>query len=81
MMITVRLFARAKDLAKADTVAVDLVNDATIRELRQRLAICCPALGPLLRNSALSVNNEFAEDATILTEDCEVALIPPVSGG
>jgi molybdopterin converting factor subunit 1 len=81
MIIIVRLFARARDLAKADSISVEFVNGATVKELRERIAISYPALGPLLRNSAISVNNEFAEEAATLTEGCEVALIPPVSGG
>jgi molybdopterin converting factor subunit 1 len=81
MIITVRLFARARDFAGADHLDVDLASGARIEELRDRLATSCPALAPLLRNSAISVNEEFADDETVLSEGCKVAVIPPVSGG
>ena len=81
MQVRVRLFARARDLARADAVVLDLPGGATAGDLRRRLAEQHPALRGLLGRSALAVNNEFAEDALTLPLDAEVALLPPVSGG
>jgi molybdopterin converting factor subunit 1 len=81
MMVTVRLFARARDLAGADTATVHLGSGCTVGELRRRLAEVYPALARLLERSALAVNEEFAEDGLALSEGAEVALLPPVSGG
>jgi molybdopterin converting factor subunit 1 len=81
MTVTVRLFARARDLAGADAVAVELPGGATAADLRRALAERCPALGPLLGRSALAVDGEFAGDSHPLAAGAEVALIPPVSGG
>jgi molybdopterin converting factor subunit 1 len=77
----VHLFARAKDLAGADTVTVELPPGATVAELRRRLAEERPALAGLLARCAVAVNDEFAEDSLTLPVDAEVALLPPVSGG
>jgi molybdopterin converting factor subunit 1 len=79
--VTVRLFARARDLAGADAVGVALPPGATAGELRRRLAEEQPALAGLLWRSALAVNGEFADDALTLPHGAEVALLPPVSGG
>jgi molybdopterin converting factor subunit 1 len=81
MHVVVKLFARAKDLAGADTVSVEVPDGASVRELRERLAAAYPALKGLLGRSALAVNDEFAGDATILSANAELALLPPVSGG
>jgi sulfur-carrier protein len=79
--VTVRLFARARDLAGADTLSVALPAGATVGDLRRRLAEERPALRGLLGRSAIAVNEEFADDALPLPERAEVALLPPVSGG
>jgi molybdopterin converting factor subunit 1 len=81
MRIEVRLFARAKDLAGADRVAVNLEANATVQDLRDALTSSVPSLGSMVRLSAISVDDEFAEESARLTETSSVALIPPVSGG
>lgn len=81
MILQVRLFARARDLAGADTIRVELSEGATVADLRRRLAADQPALAGLLERSALAVENDFAEDSRVLSPNDEVALLPPVSGG
>jgi molybdopterin converting factor small subunit len=68
----VRLFARARDLARTDLLDVDVPPGATVRDLRLRIAAAHPAL---------AVNDEFADDGLILPPEAEIALLPPVSGG
>ena len=79
--MTVRLFARARDLAGADAVTVELPAGATVAELRTALAAACPTLAPLLPRSAVAVNEEFAGDSVRIPPGAELALLPPVSGG
>jgi molybdopterin converting factor subunit 1 len=81
MTITVRLFARARDLGGADTVVITLPDQATVAALRAQLAVEHPKLKGLMERSAFAVNDEFADDATRLSGDAEIALLPPVSGG
>jgi molybdopterin converting factor subunit 1 len=81
MIVRVRLFARAKDLAGTDVLSVELAHGAAVGELRRRLTEQIPALAALLQRSALAVNQEFARDDQMLTEGAECALLPPVSGG
>ena len=81
MTLTVRLFARAKDLAGADMVSVVLPDGATVADLRRRLAAEHPQLASLVARSAFGVNDEFGDDATALVAGARVALLPPVSGG
>jgi molybdopterin converting factor subunit 1 len=81
MKTTVRLFARARDLAGADRLDVDVPPGSTVGELRRRIAAQYPALAGLLERSALAVNEELADDALTLPANADVALLPPVSGG
>jgi molybdopterin converting factor small subunit len=81
MQVSVRLFARAREVVGADVVSLVLPAGATAGDVRRRLAEVHPRLAPLLERSALAVNAEFADDALALPPDAEVALIPPVSGG
>lgn len=77
----VRLFARARELARTDTLEVELPAGATVGELRRRIAGLCPTLAGLLEHSALAVDNEYADDSRVLPSEAEVAVLPPVSGG
>jgi molybdopterin converting factor subunit 1 len=81
MMLTVRLFARGRDLAGADRVTVELPAGATVGDVRRRLITTHPRLGDLASRCAVAVDAEFADDDHIVTEAAEIALLPPVSGG
>jgi molybdopterin converting factor subunit 1 len=81
MTIRVRLFARARELAGADAVEIDLPPGGLVADLRAQLSKSCPALRPLLTRSAVAVNEEFAGDELVVPPAAEVALLPPVSGG
>jgi molybdopterin converting factor subunit 1 len=79
--LTVLLFAKLRDLAGAEAVAIELPAGATVTDLRRRLAELHPAVAPLLERSAVAVNHDFADHALVLRLGDEVAVIPPVSGG
>ncbi len=81
MRVTIQLFARARELARRETVTVELPTGATVGQLRQRLAETMPSLEPLLARCRIAVAEEFANESALLSESSEVALIPPVSGG
>jgi molybdopterin converting factor subunit 1 len=81
MRVQVLLFARAKDLAGAATLALELPDGATVADLRAMLAVTYTRLGEFLPLCAAAVGGEVAADETALTEGAEVAFLPPVSGG
>jgi molybdopterin converting factor subunit 1 len=80
-IVHVRLFARFRDIFRADVVQLDLPSSTTVGELRSILTKRQPESTPLLSRSQIAVNDEFAADDTIIHSDDEIALIPPVSGG
>ncbi len=81
MIIHLRFFARARDLAGVDAADVTVADGCTVVDLRRRLAMDYPALASLLERSALAVANDYAEESRVLLANDEVALLPPVSGG
>jgi molybdopterin converting factor subunit 1 len=81
MLIRVKLFAVARDLAGASELELQLSADATVAELRQALAVRSPALAPLLPHMQVAVDSSYATDEERLWPQAEVAIIPPVSGG
>lgn len=81
MKVTVKLFARARDLAGMSTLEVELPAGATVAQLRRELAQACPALAGLVDRCAVGIDAEFCGDDAVVGESQEIALLPPVSGG
>ena len=81
MTLRVKLFAVAKERAGREELTIDLPSGATVADLRRALATTCPALATILPHALWAVDTTYANDQTILTEQSEIALIPPVSGG
>ncbi len=79
--IAVRLFARLRERAGQDVVAVELPAGATVGTLRQLLAEQWPDVASLIARSAVAVNEGYAGDDLVIESGDDVALIPPVSGG
>lgn len=81
MKISILLFARAKELAGAATVDVEVAEGSTIADVRQALIVECPALSAIADSLFWAVNNEYVtSDHRIKSEDV-VASFPAVSGG
>ena len=81
MKLAVKLFARAKDLAGADRVTIELPEGAMVGTVRTALTAAYPALAPLASSLLIAVGTEYAHDEQVLSEDADVACFPPVSGG
>lgn len=81
MNVTVRFFARARDLAGAESLELDIPSGSTVGELRLLLSERFPKLATILPLSAMAMADDFAEDKQALTAGVEIALLPPVSGG
>jgi molybdopterin converting factor subunit 1 len=78
--ISVRLFAGLRERAGANSIELELPDDARVGDLLAALA--GTPIGPLAPGQCVvAINREYARvDEPIGAED-EVALIPPVSGG
>ena len=81
MRVTVRLFARLRDLAGAGELVRDVSAPATVQTVWEGLVADLPALGEYERTMSVAVNAEYARMAAPVSEGDEVAFLPPVSGG
>ena len=81
MNVRILLFARAKDLAGTALLTLELPEGATVAVLRERLSEAYPRLAKFQARCAVAVGGELVSEETPLTENAEVALLPPVSGG
>jgi len=81
MRVTVRLFARLRDLAGAGELVRDVSAPATVQTVWDGLVADMPALVEYERTMSVAVNAEYARMAAPVTDGDEVAFLPPVSGG
>ena len=79
--VSVRLFAALHDLVGQREVDLELVDGATIGDLRDQLAGRYPAVVPFMSTLVCAVNEDYVTGEHRLSPGDQVALIPPVSGG
>jgi molybdopterin converting factor subunit 1 len=81
MRVTVRLFARLRELAGAGELSLDVAEPATVADVWAALTGAHPDLAPYAGAMSCAVNEEYARLATPVRDGDEVAFLPPVSGG
>jgi molybdopterin converting factor subunit 1 len=81
MVVTIRLFARLREIAGSSELRRELPQGATARTAWDELAKEFPALREYQRTSSCAVNEEYARFTTSLSDGDEIAFLPPVSGG
>jgi molybdopterin converting factor subunit 1 len=81
MLVHVRLFAVARERVGRAALDMELPAHATLADLKEALSRAHPDLQDLMAHLKFAVDQEYAEDDHVLTSACEVAVIPPVSGG
>ena len=81
MPVTVRLFARLREIAGADEMPRPVGNAATVADIWQGMTREWPALAPYAGSLSCAVNAQYARMTTAVQDGDEVAFLPPVSGG
>jgi molybdopterin converting factor subunit 1 len=81
MRVTVRLFARLRDLAGSGELVRDVPAPATVQTVWRELVAEMPALQDYERTMSVAVNADYSKMTATVTEGDEVAFLPPVSGG
>jgi molybdopterin converting factor subunit 1 len=81
MRVTIRLFARLRELAGAGELAREVPTGATVNGVWQGLVRDFPAMAPYEASLSCAVNAEYARFKTTVNEGDEIAFLPPVSGG
>ena len=81
MRVRVIAFATASDVLGREALEVTLPEAAGLSELRGELVARHPNLETLWDRLAVAVDGSLARGDAQLSDGCEVALLPPVSGG
>jgi molybdopterin converting factor subunit 1 len=81
MFVTLRLFARLREITGKSELGLTLPEGYDARALWEDLAREYPDLAPYGSSVSCAVNEEYAKFTTRLKEGDEVAFLPPVSGG
>ena len=78
-MVTVRLFAKLKDLVRADSLEVPVEGPISVIELVEDLFPDLSGVAKLLkdRQALIAVNHETASWDTVVQDGDEIALMPP----
>lgn len=80
MLVTIRLFARLREMAGAAELRRELPGGSNARSAWDALVGEFPPFDDYTRAVSCAVNEEYARMTTPLN-DGEVAFLPPVSGG
>jgi molybdopterin converting factor subunit 1 len=79
--ITIRLFARLREIAANGELERELPAPADAQAAWEALTREFPALEPYRPVISCAVNEQYARFDTPLADGDEVAFLPPVSGG
>ena len=81
MRVTVRLFARLRDIAGAAELSREAASGDTIGSVWRQLVLEYPDFAGYERSISSAVNADYARMDQPLRDGDEIAFLPPVSGG
>ncbi|MEE9383327.1 MAG: molybdopterin converting factor subunit 1 [Nannocystaceae bacterium] len=81
MNTSILLFAGIRQRAGQARLELSLPAGATVGEMRKVISGAYPDLQTLLQICRVAVDQTFVDDTSVIPENAEIALIPPVSGG
>jgi MoaD family protein len=82
-MVTIRFFAVLKKLLDRDSMHIQLTGPATLKTLLDRIESEIPSIRSVIKEgrTLIAVNQEIAQDETVVSDGDEVAFLPPFAGG
>lgn len=81
MRVTVRLFARLRDLVGSGDLLREVAAGGSVGDVWSGLVREYPAIAPYARSMSCAVNADYAKLTTTVHDGDEIAFLPPVSGG
>ena len=81
MRVTVRLFARLRDIAGAGDLAREAPAGATVADVWRALVADFPEMARYESSMSSAVNADYVRMTSPVADGDEIAFLPPVSGG
>ena len=81
MRVTVRLFARLRDIARSGDLPREVPPGATVADVWRGLVAEFPEMARYESSVSSAVNADYARMTAAVADGDEVAFLPPVSGG
>jgi len=81
MRVTVRLFARLRDIAGSGELTRDVPAGADVRAVWSALVSDYPDLSAYEKSISCAVNADYSRFTSSVADGDEIAFLPPVSGG
>jgi len=81
VLVTVRLFARLRELAGAAELRRDVPDGSTALDVWNDLSREFPPFADYTKAISVAVNEEYARLTASLRDGDDIAFLPPVSGG
>ena len=81
MHVTVRLFARLRDIAGAGELRREVPGGATVSTVWSSLMADFPEMSPYEKSISCAVNADYSRFTAAVADGDEIAFLPPVSGG
>jgi molybdopterin converting factor subunit 1 len=81
MQVTVRLFARLRDIAGAGELTRQAPAGANVGAVWASLVTDYPELSAYEKSISCAVNEDYARFTATVADGDEIAFLPPVSGG
>ncbi len=78
--LKIKAFGITRDIVGGRELILEMKGENTVSQLRKILEEKYPDMKKI-KSLLIAINNEYADDTTLLKDDDEIALIPPVSGG
>jgi molybdopterin converting factor subunit 1 len=81
MRVTVRLFARLRDIAGSGDLSREAPAGATVGDVWRSLVADFPEMARYESSMSSAVNADYARMTVAIADGDEIAFLPPVSGG
>ncbi len=81
MRVTVRLFARLRDIAGSGELTREVPAGANVGAIWSALVSDYPELSAYEKSISCAVNADYSRFTAAVLEGDEIAFLPPVSGG
>ena len=79
--IKLLFFATIRERMGVRSLEMDIPLNMTVEGLKEKLSSDYPNLKESLKSVLISINQEYAFDETLIPENAEIGMFPPVSGG